>query len=252
MIDLQKAGIFKRFSAFLVDALAFILIALCVALILSSVLGFDGYQQTLVDAYGRYEEKYGIDFDITQEQLDALPEETKQLYEQANREINGDETVVRAYFMVQALPLLMISVSVLVASVLLEFVLPLIFKHGRTLGKKIFGLAVVRTNCVKITGPAMFIRAILGKCTMEIMVPICITIMILSGSLGYLGFIVLGLIAILEIVMMAVTKTNSCVHDLISDSVVVDFASQRIFESEEELLETKKKIHEEAVQRADY
>ncbi len=252
MIDLQKAGIFKRFSAFLCDALAFFLVVLCIGLILSSVLGYDAHYQTLVDAYAEYEAKYGIDFDITQEELDALPEETKQLYSQANEELNRDAEVIRAYAMVQTLPLLLISISILVAMIILEFVLPLIFKNGRTLGKKIFGLAVVRTNGVKMSTPALFIRSILGKCTMETMVPVFIVIMILSGSLGIVGFVVLALIAILQIVVIIVTKTNSAIHDLISDTAVVDYASQRIFDSEEALLEYKKKIHEEAVRDTKY
>ena len=134
----------------------------------------------------------------------------------------------------------------------MEFVVPLLFKNGQTLGKKIFGLAVVRSNSVKATGPAMFIRAIIGKCTMETMVPICILIMIVSGKLGSIGLIVLALIAILQAAMMISTRTNSCIHDLISDTVVVDYASQRIFESNEELLEAKKKAHLEAAQSAKY
>lgn len=251
-LDLQKAGVFKRFSAWMCDGVAFLLVALCIGLLLSSVLGYDRNYKILVDGYARYEEKYGIDFDITQEEYDALSDEVKQIYTQANRELNSDQEVVRAYAMVKTLPLLLISISILVSSILLEFVIPLIFKNGQTLGKKLFGIAVVRTNCVKITSPALFIRAILGKCTMETMVPVCIIIMILSGSLGVVGFIVLALIALLQLIMLIITKTNSAIHDLLADTVAVDFASQRIFESDEDLLLYKQKVHEEAVRNARY
>ncbi len=252
MLDLQKAGIFKRFSAFLCDAMAFILLALCLSLILSSVLGYDDYNKTIADAREKYAQEYDIDLDITPEEREALPEDVKQRYEAADKAYGSDPEVARAHAMSDVLFLLLVSLSVLIPMILLEFVLPLIFKHGRTLGKKVFGLAVVRSNCVKITGPALFIRAILGKCTMETMVPVCIILMILTGKLGLVGIIVLLLIAVLQVVMLIVTKTNSAIHDLISDTVVVDYASQRIFESEEELLEVKKKIHLEAAQRADY
>ena len=251
-LDLQKAGVFKRFSAWMCDAVAFLLVALCIGLVLSSVLGYDKNYQILVDAYGHYEEEYGIDFDISQEEYDSLSEEVKQKYAAANKELNSNESVIRAYAMVRTLPLVLISVSILVASILLEFVVPIIFKNGQTLGKKLFGIAVVRTNCVKITKPILFIRAILGKCTMETMVPVCIIIMILSGSLGAVGFAVLALIAILQLVMIIITKTNSAIHDLLADTVAVDFASQRIFESDEELIAYKQKVHEEAVRNARY
>ncbi len=251
-LDLQKAGIFKRFSAWMCDAVAFLLVALCIGLVLSSILGYDKNYEILVDAYAECEEKYGIDFDISQTEYDALSDEVKQLYTVANKELNSDEAVVRAYAMVKTLPLLLVSISILVASVILEFVVPLIFKNGQTLGKKLFGIAVVRTNCVKLSTPALFIRSILGKCTMETMVPAYIIIMILSGSLGIVGFGVLALIAILQVAMLIITKTNSAIHDLLADTVTVDFASQRIFESNEALMEYKQKVHEEMAKKAKY
>ena len=251
-LDLQKAGVFKRFSAWMCDAVAFLLVALCIGLVLSSIFGYDKNYKILVDAYAHYEELYGIDFDISQEEYDALSDEVKEIYTKANKELNSDMTVVRAYAMVKTLPLLLVSISILVASVLLEFVLPLIFKNGQTLGKKLFGIAVVRTNCVKLSAPALFIRSILGKCTMETMVPAYIIIMILSGSLGIVGFGVLILIAILQVAMLIITRTNSAIHDLLADTVTVDFASQRIFESNEALLEYKQKVHEEMAKKARY
>ena len=42
------------------------------------------------------------------------------------------------------------------------FILPLLFGYGRTLGKKIFGLAVIRTNLVKVSNPVLFVRTIVG------------------------------------------------------------------------------------------
>ena len=251
-LDLQKAGVFKRFSAWMCDAVAFLLVALCIGLVLSSILGYDKNYQILVDAYAACEEKYGIDFDISQEQYDALSDEVKELYTRANKELNSDMAVVRAYGMTKTLPLLSVSISILVASLLLEFVLPLIFKNGQTLGKKLFGIAVIRTNCVKLSAPALFIRSILGKCTMETMVPAYIIIMILSGSLGIVGIGVLILIAILQVAMLIITRTNSAIHDLLADTVVVDYASQRIFDSNEALIEYKQKVHEEMAKNARY
>ena len=252
MFDLQKAGIFKRFSAFLVDVVAFFLLAISLALVLSTVLGYDNYNNTIEEARAKYAAEYDINLNITAEEKAALPDDVKARYDAADKAYGSDPEVIRAHVMVEALMLLLVSLCVLIPSVVLEFVVPLLLKNGQTLGKKIFGLAVVRSNSVKATGPAMFIRAIIGKCTMETMVPICILIMIVSGKLGSIGLIVLALIAILQAAMMISTRTNSCIHDLISDTVVVDYASQRIFESNEELLEAKKKAHLEAAQSAKY
>ena len=42
------------------------------------------------------------------------------------------------------------------------------------------------------------------------------------------------------------------IHDLISDTVVVDYASQLIFENVDELMAYKTKIHEEEVRNTEY
>ena len=41
-------------------------------------------------------------------------------------------------------------------------------------------------------------------------------------------------------------------HCLLSDTVVVDMSSQLIFESEQAMIDYKKKLHEEEVARAKY
>lgn len=251
-LDLQKAGVFKRLSAWLCDFVAFVVVMLGICLLLSTIFGYDAYNQKVIDSYETYGEKYGIDFNISQEDYDKLPDETKNLYTQANKEMNADYELVKAYGMRETLPLLIISLGILITSMALDFTVPLLFKNGQTLGKKLFGICVVRTNCVKIKGPVLFIRSILGKCTMETMVPVFIIIMILSGKLGIVGIAVLFLILLLQIVMVIITKTNSAIHDLLADTVVVDLGSQRIFESEDELLSYKKKVHEEAVRNAKY
>ena len=51
---------------------------------------------------------------------------------------------------------------------------------------------------------------------------------------------------ILQAYVMIKTYTNSVIHDLISDTAVVDYASQQIFESEEELTEFLQRTAAEA------
>lgn len=110
----------------------------------------------------------------------------------------------------------------------------------------------MRTNGVKLGGQAHFIRSIIGKYTMETMVPVYIFLMIIFGNLGVIGTALLILILLLEIFTMCYTKTRSTIHDLVSDTVVVDMASQMIFESEEELIAYKTRIHEEEVNKREY
>ena len=253
-LDIQKADFWKRMSAWLLDAV----LTLCVAAALVSLLlwcvGYSKHYDVLKSAEEEYSEKYGIDLNISKDEFDKLSEEEKQNYYAADKEFSEDGKVLYAYAMLSNLMLATVSVSVLITFIALELVVPIILKYGRTLGKKIFGLAVIRTNCVKMNGQALFIRSIIGKCTIETMVPIYIVIMIIFGELGVVGTAVLLLFLLLQIFVLAFTNKNtrSAIHDLISDTMVVDMGSQMIFETEDELVAYKAKLHEEMVSKQDY
>ena len=251
-LELQKADFWKRLSAFMFDSVMMILAAVGVAAILSIFLNYSDHYETLQATEQEYSEKYGINLDISPEEYEKLPAEEKNKYEEADLEFSRDERAIYSYNMLLNLALITTTVSLLLAFIGLELVVPIFLKNGRTLGKKIFGLAVMRTNGVKLGGQAHFIRSIIGKYTMETMVPVYILLMIIFGDLGAIGTLLLGLFLILEIAVFAATKTRSTVHDLVSDTVVVDMASQMIFESEEALLEYKTKLHEEMANRQEY
>ena len=133
-----------------------------------------------------------------------------------------------------------------------EFAVPMLLKNGQTLGKKVFGLALMRVDGVQVTPVQMFVRSVLGKYAMETMVTAFLLIMITSGALGIVGYMVIFGILLLQAICMIVSRTNSMVHDLMAATVVVDFASQRIFRSSEELLEYQKEIAAEQAARQDY
>lgn len=250
--DIQKADFWKRLSALMFDVLLLFMVAVGVAALLSSCLSYNKHAQAMVDIEAEYAEKYNVNFDITPEEYEKLSKEEKDVFDVANAEFEKDERAIYAYNMLINLTLISLTMSLLVSFILLELVVPIFFKHGRTLGKKIFGLAVIRTNGVRMSGQAHFIRSIIGKYTMETMVPIYILLMILFGDLGFIGTIMLVLMLGLEIFTVCYTKTRSAIHDLVSDTVVVDMASQMIFESEEELVAYKTALHEEEVRKADY
>ena len=251
-ISLQKASFWKRISAHILDAILALILTVGFAWGLSAILKYDSHYDNLAAYEQEYEQTYGINLNITQEEFDALSEEQQAQYDIANEAWSKDQRILQNNSKLFYLTLVIISISLLLACLAIYFIIPLFFKHGQTLGKKVFGLAVMRTNCVKASNPVLFVRAILGLYTIEIMVPVLLIILILFGILGIVGVITIGLIAILDVVVMIVTKTNSSIHDLLSDTVVVDMASQRIFETEEEMLEYKKQFHAEQVAHSEY
>ncbi len=252
MLDMQKASVLKRVSAFLLDMILLLILITGFAFVLSLVTGYDGYNERLEAVEQEYEDKYGVSFDISEEEYNKMPEEQRKYFDEVYTEFSKDEEALYLYNMQFNLILMISTVSILLSYVVLELILPLVFKNGQTVGKKIFGIALMHTNSVRLTTMALFVRTILGKFTLETMIPVYIFIMAVFGTLGLTGTIMLLLILVLQIGVILITKTNSCIHDLLANTVAVDLSSQMIFDSVDAMNEYKKKIHAEQVKNADY
>ena len=222
----------KRISAFLFDFILLGIASVLFAWGLSAVIGYDGWQKRLDACYLRVGEQYGVNL-----RLPALL---------------ADGEAVRVYNMIMQLSILMISFGLLLGFLGLEFFVPLKLGNGITLGKRIFGLGVMRTDGVRINAVSLFIRTVLGKFAIETMIPVIILMMIVWGTIGIVGPIVLFAILALEAAVMIGTHTNSMIHDLLANTVVVDYASQMIFDTREDMIHYKEKIHAEMVSRQEY
>ena len=250
--DLQKASMTKRISAWLLDAILLVIVAAGFALLLSGLLGFDGYNNTLNDAYAKYEAQYGIEFDISQTEYDAMPAHKQASYDAAYDSLSADPEAIYAYNMLMQLSILITTLAIFLAFLLLEFGVPLWLKHGQTVGKKIFGIAVMRTDGVQMNAVSLFVRTVLGKYSIETMIPVLIVMMVFWGSIGIVGPIVLGLIGLLQIILLIATRTNSVIHDFLANTVAVDMASQLIFRTTEELIAYQKRVAAEKAAKQVY
>ena len=251
-LDLQKAGMWRRISAWLFDFILLGILAAGFIFLFSAIFGYDTYLARLEDAYARYEEEYNVNLDITAEDFNNLSDEERARYEAADAAFAIDEEVNYVYSMLLNLSLLMLTFGILFAYIILEFAVPMFFKNGQTIGKKCFGIAVMRSDCIRCTPPLLFIRSILGKYTIETMIPVFIILMIFFGVIGIVGTLVLILILVLQIGIMIATATNSAIHDCLASTVVVDMATQMIFDTEAELLEYKKALHEKEAEAKPY
>ena len=250
--DLQKASMWKRASAYIFDFILLGILAVGIGFLLSLFLGYDTQIEKMEAAYTKYEEKYGIDLNISFNDFEKLTDEQKARYEEADKEFSKDVEVNRIYSLIINMTLIIITFGILVSYLLLEVLVPIFFKNGQTLGKKVFGVAVMRVDGVRLSTLQLFIRTILGKFTIETMFPIFLVMMIMLGALGIIGTAVIILLGVLQAAVLIVTKTNSAIHDLIAGTVTVDMASQMIFDTPEELMEYKKRIHAEKAERATY
>lgn len=255
--DLQKASLWKRISAALFDFILLAMLAMGALTALSTAFGYDGYIEEVKAAYERYGEEYDVEINLSEKEYNAMSPEEQEAYKQrceaAQAAMEKDKDFVHAYNMYQHLPLLIVTFGVLIAVLFMEVTIPLMFGNGQTLGKKIFGIALMRIDGVKMTGLQLFVRSVLGKFAVELMIPIFLFINLYwFGIFNIVGLAVLLLLLVAQIICLAVTRTGSLLHDVMAGTVAVDMASQMIFETKEAQLEYIKKLHAQEAADADY
>ena len=235
--DLQKASLLKRFSAFLLDLILVATLAVGFALLVALIVDFDSYnvemkqaEQACIDA--------GIDTKtITLEQYNALSDELRQLYDKY------DDSILVCFSLIFT----EVSVGLFMSFLICEFIVPLILKNGRTVGKKVFNIGVMQINGIRVRTVSLFVRAMLGKYAIETMVPLSLATFFLFVTHELFLLIVFVAIVLLQVVLFFVTKNYSFIHDVLASTVVVDLSQQLIFETPQDLVDYKAQIHAQQV-----
>lgn len=251
-VDLQKASMWKRISAFLFDGILLSILAVAFAYLLSLALGYDGHNDRLQQCYDDYESRYGVTFEITAEEYGAMTEQDRANYDAAYQALTQDDQVLYLYNLVVNLTLIITTLGILLGYLVLEFAVPLLLGNGQTLGKKIFAIGLMRTDGVQVNAMQLFVRTVLGKFTIETMIPVYVLIMLFFNTVGLAGTLLLVALLITQIILMAATRTNAAIHDKLAGTVAVDISSQRIFRSTEDLIAYTKRIAAEEAARRPY
>ena len=250
IFDIQKASLWKRISAALFDFIILGIVAIGAATIFSGVFGYEEYLDTYSKKCEYYSEQYGVELsDVDESKMTEAELDNRKA---ANKAINADKEAVHAYRMVQNLSLLLVTFGVLFGILLLQVAVPAMFGNGQSLGKKMFGIALMRVDGVKLTGVQLFTRSVLGKFTVELMIPIYVVWMLLSGKGGLFGLALLLMLLVAQILCLVKTRTGSLLHDVMSGTVAVDLASQMIFDTKEDQIEYIKKHHAQEANDASY
>lgn len=252
VVDLQKASFWKRVAAWLFDGILLCVLAVGCGALLAEVLHYDTHEENLQAAYDKYETQYGVAFDMTAEEYAAMSEEEQKNYDAAYSALLADQVAITAYNQVMNQSLMIITFSILAAILVLEFAVPLWIGNGQTLGKKIFALGLIRTDSVRVNSMQLFARAVLGKFTVETMIPVYIMIMVFFGNMGIAGTMVLMAMGAVQLILLIVTRNSSQIHDLIAGTIVVDIASQTIFRDTDELIAYTKRVHAQRAAQQPY
>ena len=284
MFELKKIDIVKRASAWLLDAILLVVLATGFMFIISLICNFNHQQEVYAeynaewaefrrDYIGQVAEYYGFTYEELDEEgntytitkdgqtaslgdvmmkLDASQgqdPETAEAY--ARYQTLTPAAKVNAQFqLILSLLFMMISFGCLLAYLVLEFILPIVMKNGQTVGKRIFGVCLVRPDGVKVTTMALFARALLGKFAIETMFPVFLIYLFFFGGLGILAVILLAAFLLMNLVLFFATKNRTPIHDLLAGTVAADMRLQIIFDSEDELVAKKSAWHKEFIENS--
>lgn len=229
MLGVQNASMWKRISALLLDVILLVVAATGFASLVSSAVSFDEKSDALTAIEQHYEREYATSFDLTDEALDALTPEQQQAYLDAAEALAADAQAQSLYREVLHLMLLITSLGIFFAYLLLEFAVPLLLKDGQTVGKKVFGLCLVRPDCIRVSPMQLFVRAVLGKYAVETMIPVLLVVLIFFGLLGSTGTLVLAALLLGQSILVGMSRHNTALHDLLAHTVCADRESQLIF-----------------------
>lgn len=250
--DIQKSNMWKRISAYIFDSILIVILAVGVAFILSGALNYTKYTETRESMRNEFELKYGVDFDISQDDYEKMTDVERTYFDDAYTAFVTDPEVNRVDVLVINLSLIITVFSILIPYLILQFIVPLKLKNGQTLGKKIFGIAVMRVDGIRISPLQLFIRSILGKYTLETMLPILLVLMFFFGVMPFACVTGFALLFLIQIIFIITSRLRTPIHDMIAGTATVDLASQLIFDTTEELVDYQKRIHAEAAEKAEY
>ena len=238
---------------------------------------------TVTEKRALYESKHGVKFSVTPEQYAEMPAEQRpsykgedyatdyanmlaelnaneeyakafavvDAYDRAQYAFNNDEKAIYATSMSLSIILAMVSLGILIGYLVIDFILPLVFKNGQTLGKKIFGIAVMHQDGVRINGAYLFIRTLIGKFAVETMIPVLLLLMFYFMH-NLIALIVLGALALLQIILLLATQYRQPIHDLLAKTITVDIKSQQFFNTEQERLEYIQREAAETAEKSKY
>ena len=239
--EINHASILRRFATLLIDSILLVVLITGLFALMSIIFDYDA-------KYAQVEEKYvehGVYIPSSSTESGYTPcsyydengvaDETSACW-LAWEDFYQDEEAVAMRAKCDNLIIVMLSSSALIALLISEFAVPLLFKNGQTLGMKIMHTGVIGNDRIKIRGWQLFARVIIGRYVVETMIPIySVVYMMINPSGGMLGLLVIVGLLIAEVVFLGFTKNHQVVHDLVSATVVIDMDSQFIAKNREEL-----------------
>lgn len=140
----------------------------------------------------------------------------------------------------------MITISAFITYFILEFVVPMIFKNGQTIGMKCLRIGLIDKQGIKVRPRQIFIRFLFGRFLVSRILPVYgFIFMVFNLSGGLYGFLLAVIILACDLLMTLFGKDRAGIANVISSTYAVDMDETYFFNSVEEI--TAKKCEEQRI-----
>ncbi len=238
----KKPPMVKRFAALVIDVIMVIVLASGIAFLVSKIYNYDKYYNAVYEAqisYGVYVPSDEGTISYNGKTYIICTEDKSITKEEANARIKAltsDQTFKDNYFKMNLGPIIITSIGLATSLLILEYIVPLCLKHGRTLGKFLFNIGYVNEDDIDVTPKNMTIKFLFGKLIVNTLIPYTGVLLIIYQT----GLVVIGLafvigVPLINLIMLFASKDNRLLSDYIGKMKPCDNNCQMYFKTVEEL-----------------
>lgn len=257
----KRPPMVKRFAALVIDVILVIVLATGIAFLVSKIYDYDKYYnavyQTQID-YGVYVPSDEGTISYNGQTYIICTEDKSITSEEANNRIKAmtsDQTFKDNYFKMNLGPIVITSSALLISLLIYEYIVPIFLKHGRSLGKYLFGIGYVNEDDLDISMKNLTIKFLFGKLVVNVVIPYTgVLLIIYQTGLVIIGCVFVLGIPIINLLMLFLSKDQRLLSDYIGKMKPVDNNCQVYFKTIEELNAAKCKdaVKEEKAKKIIY
>lgn len=227
---INPASVLNRIMSGLLDFILTVVLATGFFSLISRVLNYDDISNQLMGKYveyGVYIEDDNGGYQYNGHTYSIVVDTTT--YNEVKERFNNDAVAVNLEYKSETCAFASISTGCLLSLIVIDFVLPLLFKNGRTIGGIMMKVGLISKKGIKISNVQLFARCIIGRYIIETIIPIILWA--LYGVVGVFVFCI-GLVFIITL-----SPNHQLPHNIVSNILTCDQNLQYYAISKEDLKE---------------
>lgn len=237
----------KRFAAWFIDIILIIVVATGIALFTSMIYGYDNYNNICHEKEIQYEvyvenAEGTLEFNdkkyILCTELEGISDEEATARYAA---LYQDNEYKEAYSKRSVGQVIVITSGIVGSLLIFELIVPLILKHGRTIGMKFFDIGYVTDDGIDVDFKTVFVRFLFGKLVVGALIPYSGLMLSIMMPTEYTVFGLIALIGVpvLNLLLLYSTPEKRGIHDFLAKCVPCDNSCQIYFDNVEDLIKAK-------------